>query len=186
MITAMIASLLVNNLSTTTDLGEQHDQHSIGLIEVGTVSNRAESSGGCELGSGEITGLGSGSTVVAVSSDGTPDLSSLDPGLFCRTSSMCCLQTCPSSRWTRQECDEGCCNPVLGCHFCLDKRSHSRIMSPTAIFSELGMLVMVHHNLFLLTSGEVWSHQIERHVHSSLCRKSLAGEDPVVAWWLLL
>ena len=45
-----------------------------------------------------IAGLGFGSTVVAVSRDGTPDLSSLDPGLFCRTSSTCRLQTCPSSR----------------------------------------------------------------------------------------
>ena len=26
----------------------------------------------------------------------------------------------------------------------------------------------------------------ERRVRSSLCRKSLAGDEPVVAWWVLL
>lgn len=55
----------------------------------------AELSGGCELVSGEIIGLGSGTTGVAVSEDGTPDSAVLEWELICKMS--CRLQSCPSS-----------------------------------------------------------------------------------------
>lgn len=144
--------------------------------------NWVELSGGCELVSGAITGWGSGTTGVTVSKDGTPDSAVLEWELFCKMSSTCRLQTRPSSRWTRQECDEGCCTTVPGWHFCPDKWSRARTVSPTAISLNLACLSWC---IFIFSCWqETWVARSgltrERRVRSSLCRNSLAGDEPVV------
>ena len=178
----------ISSINLWGGLWERDDRRSAGLVEAGVVSNWAELLGGCDPVSGAITGWGSGNTGVAVSKDGTPDSAVLEWELFCKIST-CRLQTRPSSRWTLQKCDEGCCAAISGCHLCPDKWSCARAVSPTAISLNLTSLSWC---IFILPFcwQETWVARSgltrERRVRSSLCRNSLAGGVPVVARWVLL
>ena len=131
-------------------LWERDDRRRTGLVEARVVSNWAELPGGCDPIPGAITGWGSWTTGVAVSKDGTPDSAVLECELFWKISSTCHLQTRPSSRWTWQECDEGCFATIPGCHLCPDKWSHARTVSPTAISLNLPYLPVYKSTFYRL------------------------------------
>ena len=77
---------------------------------------------------------------------------------------------------------------VPACHFCLDRWSRARTLSPTAIsryFANLSWLDFIL-SCWLAKRDPISSVTRDNRVRSSRCENSLAGENPVVPYGVLL
>ena len=109
-------------------------------------------------------------------------------GVFWSTSWACLLQFHPSFNWTWKEAGEVYWTTVPACHFCLDRWSRARTLSPTAIslyFSNLLWLDFIL-SCWLAKRDPISGVTRDNRVRSSRWENSLAGENPVVPYGVLL